>query len=242
MESETLTVAAAQPNTVADVLHLNAERHAQAIHEARARLVVFPELSLTGYELDAPPVSLQDPCFAVILEACRDTGSVALVGAPVKEDSRLFISMLRVDAAGVRVVYRKTWLHGNEIGRFTPGTGACTTVVDGWKIGLAICRDTGASQHTAQMVRLGVDMYAAGVIDLATDLVECQSRALVISRALRAPVVMASFAGPTAPPFTRTAGHSTIYDAEGVTLAEADGKPGRVVTARLRRSACIADA
>ncbi|WP_159498789.1 carbon-nitrogen hydrolase family protein [Microbacterium sp. 18062] len=235
MGDETFTVAAAQPQVDAGALHLNAERHARAIREANARLVVFPELSLTGYELGAPAVALDDPRLALILTACRETQSVALVGAPVDEDGRLHIAMLRFDTAGVRVVYRKTWLHADESDRFTPGPGAETTTVDGWTIGLAICRDTGASQHTAQLALLGVDLYAAGVVDLATDLVECQSRAFVISRALRAPVVIASFAGPTAPSFTRTAGHSAVYDASGTPLVEADDVPGRIVAARLSR-------
>ena len=52
------------------------------IRLARARIVVFPELSLTGYELDAEAVS-PDEALIVIAEACAQTNAIALAGAPV---------------------------------------------------------------------------------------------------------------------------------------------------------------
>ncbi|WP_376768576.1 nitrilase-related carbon-nitrogen hydrolase, partial [Pseudonocardia pini] len=51
-----LAVAAAQPACVARDVAANARGHAEAVRAAGARVVVFPELSLTGYELDAPAV------------------------------------------------------------------------------------------------------------------------------------------------------------------------------------------
>lgn len=229
MKSRTLAVAVAQPEVNRDALSDNAERHAKAIRAAAVRLLVFPELSLTGYELDAAPVALDDPALSMIVDACAESGSVALVGAPVAEGDRLSIATLRIDRDGVQVAYRKTWLHGDEFRRFTPGTGPATTVVDGWVIGLAICKDTGSSQHTAQLAPLNVDLYAAGVVDLPKDVIECQARAFVISRALAAPVAIASFAGPTGGVFAETAGHSAIFGADGTTLVEADGCVDRLV-------------
>ncbi len=78
-----LTVAAVQPACAASDVAANAGSHAAAIRAARSRLVVFPELSLTGYELDAQPVPLDEAALDPIIDACRETGSVALVGAPI---------------------------------------------------------------------------------------------------------------------------------------------------------------
>ena len=47
-----LTVAVAQPDCTPGEVGPNAASHAAAIADATARLVVFPELSLTGYDLD----------------------------------------------------------------------------------------------------------------------------------------------------------------------------------------------
>ncbi len=99
----------------------NAGAHASLIRSARARVVVFPELSLTGYELDAEPVSPGDQALMTIVEACAEANSVALVGAPVAGiDGCLHIGTLQVGPDGIEVVYRKCSLGGKESVRFTP--------------------------------------------------------------------------------------------------------------------------
>ena len=63
-----LQIAVAQPPCVTGALVANAEAHALTVLAARARLVVFPELSLTGYDLEAPTVALDDPALAPLVE------------------------------------------------------------------------------------------------------------------------------------------------------------------------------
>jgi predicted amidohydrolase len=41
-------------------LEANAMTHAAVIRAANARVVIFPELSMTGYELDADAISVDD--------------------------------------------------------------------------------------------------------------------------------------------------------------------------------------
>jgi predicted amidohydrolase len=98
---EPLVVAVAQPSCVPDDVAANAVMHAATVRAAGARVVVFPELSLTGYELDAPAITVDDPRLTPIAEACVETGSVALVGAPVQGDAgRSHIGVLAVDGDG----------------------------------------------------------------------------------------------------------------------------------------------
>ncbi len=208
--------------------------HAAAVRAADARVVVFPELSLTGYELDASPVAPDDPALTPIVAACAATGSLALVGAPVAdEQGRVFIAMLRIDSDGVQVVYRKTWLGGREPARFTPGGGPAILEVDGWRLGLAICMDTGAVQHTAGTAALGVDAYLAGLVHRPRELPEQGARAVVIARTCRAYVVFASFAGTTGDVFAETAGCSAIWSPEGLAIARAGPDAGDSACATL---------
>src|ERR1700687_5975630 len=94
---EPLRVAVAQPACVPYDVAANAFRHAATVRSAGARVVVFPELSLTGYELDAPAITVEDPRLAPIVEACAATGSLALVGAPLQGDAgQAHIAMLAV--------------------------------------------------------------------------------------------------------------------------------------------------
>ncbi len=76
----------------------------------------------------------------------------------------MFIAVLQVDAAGVRVAYRKSWLDEAEAERFSAGPGPTVLDVDGWRLGLGVCKDTGAMRHVAGMAALGVDGYLAGLV------------------------------------------------------------------------------
>lgn len=143
-----LRVAAAQPECVQDDVAANARHHAAAVRAAMARVVVFPELSLTGYQLGAPAVSLDDPALRVIRDACAETESMALVGAPIHEDGCEHIAVLSVTAAGADIVYRKIWLGNAEAVRFSAGPGPALVEVAGWRLGLAVCKDTGVHEHT----------------------------------------------------------------------------------------------
>jgi predicted amidohydrolase len=190
----------------------NAEAHAVAVRAAGARVVVFPELSLTGYELDAPAVAVDDPALAPLVAACAATGTMAVVGAPVLDgDGRTRIAMLATDGLGSRVVYRKTWLGGAEPDRFSAGPGPTVLEVDGWRLGLGICKDTGAAQHIAGTAALEVDVYLAGLVHRPEELAEQEARAVVIARTCRAYVAFAGFAGPTGGVFTATAGESAVW-------------------------------
>lgn len=231
-----LSVAVAQPHVVAGAVAANVEAHVALISQADVRLVVFPELSLTGYELDAPAIDIASAVMEPLTSICAATGSVALVGAPVEADGQHYIATVRVDASGPTVVYRKTFVHGSEDVRFTPGPGPQAIDVDGWRIGLGICRDTGVDEHVTGTARLGVDLYACGVVHHDWELAEQERRARNIAAKCRAPVAMASFAGPTGGGFVTTAGHSAIWSAESTLIARAGNEPSQITRAVLLRS------
>jgi predicted amidohydrolase len=233
-----LPIAVAQPACTAADLTANAREHARLVRAAGARLVVFPELSLTGYELDVEDVSPDDERLGVIVAACQETRSVALVGAPVRgDDGRRHIAMLRVGARGAEVAYRKSYPGGDEPTRFAPGDGPVAIDIHGWRVGLGICRDTGVERHVADNAALELDLYAAGLVHHPEELELQDGRGVGIARACQAYVAFASFAGPTGGGFDRTAGTSTIWAPEGEPLARAGVGPGEVVRALLTPTA-----
>ncbi|MEV6694643.1 carbon-nitrogen hydrolase family protein [Micromonospora sp. NPDC051196] len=218
-----LRIAVAQPACRAYDVGANVAAHAALVGTAAARVVVFPELSLTGYELDAAPVDPADPLLAPLIDACAAAGSLALVGAPVAGEH---IATLAVDGTGVRVVYRKMWLGGPEPRRFVPGPEPVVLTVDGWRLGLAICKDTGIPEHAARTCALGVDVYLASVVESATDAAVPDERALRIASTHRVHVAVASFAGPTGGGYRETAGRSAVWAPDGSVLARAGSDPG----------------
>lgn len=214
-----LTIAAAQPFVASYEVAANALVHAAVVLSAGVRVVVFPELSLTGYELDAPSMTTDDPRLAPIIEACAATATLALVGAPVQgEGGRSHIAMLAIDGSGARVAYRKVWLGGAESTVFSPGDGPAILEVDGWRLGLAICRDTGVPQHAAATATLGMDAYVAGVCESAADAAVPGQRARRVAVDHHVWVAIASFAGSTGGGYAPAAGGSGIWAADGAAV------------------------
>lgn len=231
---EPLVVAVVQPVCVAHDVATNAETHAATVRAAGARVVVFPELSLTGYELDAEAITADDVRLAPIVEACADVQAVALVGAPVEgAGGRPHIAMLAIDSDGCTVVYRKVWLGAREAERFAPGDGPAVYEVDGWRLGLAVCRDTGVPRHAADTAALGMDAYVAGVARSPDEIPEREERTRRVALTHRVWVAVASFAGSTGGGYAPAAGRSGVWAPDGSVVAQAGPEAGAVTSATL---------
>lgn len=113
-----LTLSLAQINTVLGRPEANLEKHLALAREAKARgshLLVFPELSLTGYVLQdlAPAVAHRpepaDPLFAPLLQASQE---LDLVVGFVHEDrrSRFYIASAYLSHGAVVHVHHKVYL------------------------------------------------------------------------------------------------------------------------------------
>ena len=225
-----ITIAVAQPRCTPYDVSANVTAHAEAVRAAGARVVVFPELSLTGYHFDAPvvPFELVEP----LVEACAETGTVAFAGAPVGGSAGApGIGVREVSGAGVRVAYRKMWLGGREAERFRPGDVPAVVEVDGVRLGLAVCKDTGVPRHAADTVALGVDVYVAGVLEHLWDTGVVEERARRIAVGHGVWVAVASFAGSTGEGYESAAGRSAVWDPSGGMIASAGTGVDAVVRA-----------
>lgn len=227
-----LTIALAQPDLVPGDVEGNAAAHAAAIRAAGARVVVFPELSLSSYAMAAPTVSLEDPALGAIAEACAETGSIALVGAPLAEDGEEHITMVRFDADGPEVMYRKMFPGGPELERFTPGSAPAVAEVDGWRLGLSICRDFAMDAHIEATAALGIDAYVGGNLHDEEGAARRDARIPKLAAAYGVWVAMACFAGPGSD-YPDASGGSAVWGPDGDVVARADDRPGRIVTATL---------
>jgi predicted amidohydrolase len=235
---EPLDIAVAQPRCVAHDVAANARAHAVLVREAAARVVVFPEMSLTGYEFGADPVAVDDPRLAPLVDACAATGTLALAGAPVPGSAGgtggpVHIGILAVDGGGARVAYRKMCLGGGEGERFTPGPGPAVVEVDGWRLGLAVCKDTGVPEQAEATAALGIDAYVAGVLERAADVAVIAERAHRIATTHGVWVAIASFAGATGEGYVDALGQSGVWSPRGHEVARTDAEVGAVARATL---------
>jgi len=149
---QALRIALAQIAPRLGALDDNLERHRALIGEARAAgagLVVFPELGLTGYQLQdlAAEVAmrLDDPRLAAL---AADTEGLSAIVSFVEEaaDHRLFIAAALLEDGAVRHVHRKLFLptYGlfDERRFFAAGDVLRATPSRlGVGLGIAVCED-----------------------------------------------------------------------------------------------------
>jgi predicted amidohydrolase len=240
VESDELVVAVAQHAPVPGDVAENARRAAVTVAEAEgAGLVLFPLLSLTGYDLDrlADPacwVTADDPRLDVVREACRAHGATAVVGAAwLGPDGRRLLASVALAPDGSVEVVGKQYPSRAERELFEPGEPAPPLDVRGWRVALAVCYDAAAPEHALEVARRGADVYAVSAL-----YTEGQERRLDVHPAARAMdhrmyALVANLAG--AGPGWRSCGGSGVWHPDGRRVVEAGTGP-RVVTARLDRA------
>jgi predicted amidohydrolase len=227
-----ITIAAAQSTSIPLDIAANVLEHQRFI-EAAADLgvqwLVFPELSLTGYELTAMPglmLHAEHALLAPLREASRRTGMAMTVGAPVDASSVLpaiGAITLRPDGQhSQHSVYRKFHLHESEKKFASPGLAAVhVQTIGATSIASAICADTNVPSHAAGAAQAGAQVYAAGVLTsekgYAAEVPLWQSYA----RDHRMAVVIANHGGPSGNYVS--AGKSAIWNADGRCIASATG-------------------
>jgi predicted amidohydrolase len=150
-----------------DIAGTVAEHTAQiaAAADDGAGVVLFPELSLTGYEPDLIDlhgirIAVDDPVLRPLSRICQQRRVHALVGVPTAGTALPHIGILHIDARGtVRPAYAKQHLHVGEIGIFGAGSSGAVLDIGGWKLALSICSDAAVPSHPLAARRAGADAY-----------------------------------------------------------------------------------
>ncbi|MFC8906297.1 carbon-nitrogen hydrolase family protein, partial [Micromonospora sp. NPDC057140] len=145
-----LRVAAAQIEAVGGDLAGNAATHVAAIAAAAtrgARLVVFPELSLCGYDYplltaDVARCEVEpgDPVLRTVGGACRAHAVTAVVGGCARRADGWTIAAFVVGPDGtVAATYHKRHLDADERVVFVAGHTDTMVQIGGWRLGLGVC-------------------------------------------------------------------------------------------------------
>ncbi|MFI5426415.1 carbon-nitrogen hydrolase family protein [Aeromicrobium sp. UC242_57] len=133
-----------------------------AASAAAARVLVLPELFLTGYAMPPTVIDVDDPRLRPLDEAATVAGLTVIVGAATPGEGLPQLSLLTV-GAGVRRVYDELHLCGEERSHFVAGEQPVAVEIDGWSLGLAICYDGCFPEHARVLADAGADVYVAAV-------------------------------------------------------------------------------
>ncbi|QMU78737.1 carbon-nitrogen hydrolase family protein [Streptacidiphilus sp. PB12-B1b] len=243
---DALTVTAAQAACAPLDVAANAATAAALLRRAADRgadLVVLPELFLTGYELPAVAAdpdrlapAADDPRLDALAAACAQTRTAVVVGTPARDadTGALHISALVLDRTG-RPAARYDKQHATPAERaagFAPGSRGCTLTLDGWRLGLGICWDSGFPEHARAAALDGCDAYLVGAMFGRGG--GARQRAVVFpARALdnTCYTVLANHSGRSGP--YQGCGGSAVWGPDGGLLADAGSDDPGLATARL---------
>ena len=193
-----------------------------------ARLVVLPELCLTGYYMSAMFRSLAEPLdgpqVGVLRELARRRGVHIVAGVAERgEGDALHDTAVLVGPTGVLGAGRKAHLWDREVGLFTPGAGPAVVVpTELGALALLVCYDLEHPElaHAAAAAGAGAIVAPAAFSD------PMLWRATLRSRAMETglPVVAANRTGVEGN--ARFCGASMVVGPDGAVLADAGPRQG----------------
>ncbi|MEM7042686.1 MAG: carbon-nitrogen hydrolase family protein [Pseudomonadota bacterium] len=217
---------------------------------AGARLLVLPEMFLTGYHIGAEAVGrlaeTTDGASAKrAAEIARAAGIALLYGYPERgEDGRIYNAALLVDGDGQAVAnHRKTHLFGDiDKNAFSPGDGpSAIAELDGMKLGILICYDVEFPEAVRLLALEGADLVVVPTALMAP--YDFIADDLVRARAYENQVFLAYANRVGEERELSYLGKSCIIASDGTELARADANEALIVAeldvALLKRSRAI---
>lgn len=232
-----LRIAAAQSSSIAGDIAANVRRHCVFIDAAATlgtELLVFPELSLTGYELAgmaASALSADDVRLDPIRERAARLRMTIVVGAPLANRSGLpYIGAIVFHPDARTTCYRKHFVHSSE-SPFAAHGGAVSQLIDvrGVPVALAICADTSNQQHPHAAVMAGATLYAVGSVISTTAYAKQAAMLSGYAKLFDLGILFANHASDTGGYVS--AGRSAIWLPGGQLLVDAPGAGELLVTA-----------
>jgi predicted amidohydrolase len=204
---------------------------------------VFPELSLTSYDLAltvsdalAPDESRLRPLAAL----ARTRDLILVAGAPIAVDDSLYIGAIAFRREGRPATYLKQYPTIKEQRTFMPGPTGVTIALEDDIVGLAICADVGHVEHARDAAKRGATIYAAGSLvsedGYAADTTMLRRYAAEHSML----ALLANYGAPTGG--YAAAGRSAAWSDKGKLLATAPPSGDALVVARRVRGEWTATA
>ncbi|OAJ54730.1 carbon-nitrogen hydrolase [Paraburkholderia ginsengiterrae] len=238
-----LRIAAAQAQPVCGDVAANIARTAELTILAAtrgAKVVVFPEKFLSGYE---PDLIASDPAkyafdandarLEPIRQVCRQHEIAVIVGAATRGAGGLHISSLVFSRSGEQLEpYHKQYLYSSETKFYQPGTQGRMLEIDGWRLALGVCYDSGFPEHARLAAVNGAHAYLVSAL-FSVKTGYHQSRIWIPARAFDNTLyaLLSNHVGTTGG--WDTCGASAIWSPYGDVVAQASRDREEVITALL---------
>ncbi len=185
---------------------------------ARAEVILFPELSVTGYEpalakeLAIEPDDQRFNDFQIL----SDQHNICIfIGAPVKQHNGICISLLLFQPHTERGFYHKHHIHADEEPFFIKGKPFEGRLPN--QMALAICYEISIPEHAENAAKKGARMYLASVAKSVSGVEKACETLSKIAATYSMPVFMSNCVGRS--DNFDCGGKSAVWDTNGELVA-----------------------
>lgn len=204
----------------------NVAKHLILIEEAarqKTDLILFPELSLTGYEPELASslafTSADDTRLAQLKAAAQQQNIVVVVGLPYQSNTGLHIASFIIFPDQATQIYTKQFLHGGEEKYFVASNKYNPLIeLKGEKITVAICADITHREHAQNAAGCSANMYLASVLITPEGYLPDTQLLAQYAQQYKLNIFMANFGG-TSGGF-QSAGKSAAWSSQGKLIAQ----------------------
>lgn len=165
----------------------------------RAHLVLFPELSLTGYERERAldlAFTADDSRLATMRAMSAKYQIIVVAGAPILMDEKLHIGSFILYPDGTESIYTKQYLHEGEEEYFRPSFGYNPIIeLEQEQISLAICADIDHPEHAAAAYKANSTIYLASLFFTPNGIPEAQQALSKYAQQYGMNILMSNYTG-----------------------------------------------
>jgi len=219
-----MKICIAQTKPVTGDVNKNIDTHKKFADLAafyRADAIIFPELSLTGYEptlAESLATDKDDERFNELQQLSDSKKMIIGAGMPIKTDQGILIGMIIFQPDQLRQTYFKQYIHPDEEPFFI--NGMYQPVLGENEIAFAICYEISIPGHAEQAHKNGANIYIASVAKTAAGVKKAIETLSGIAEKYSMIVLLSNSVGPC--DNFIAAGKSSIWNNKGSLLAQLD--------------------
>lgn len=222
-----MILAAAQTKPKRADINANLLDHYRLIELAAqkgANLIVFPEMSITGYErenADQLAFSVNDSRLDYLKKLAVENKISVIVGAPIKINSELFIGEFIISPDDSVSIYTKQFLHSGEEIAFKSSFNYNPIIeIENERISFAICADIGNPLHPEKACSNKSAFYIASIFFSPNGIPKAHESLCNYSKKHNMNVLMSNFGGDSWG--SPSGGKSAFWNKNGELIAQLD--------------------
>ena len=219
-----MILAAAQFRSQAGDVAFNIDRHLKFAHEAKgndADIIVFPELSLSGYEPTLAAdlgTTASDKRFETLRAHAQSLAMTICAGMPLRTVGKPEIGMVVWHPNGHFDTYAKQILHEDELPFFSSGTRELTISIAEQRLVPAICYESLQPRHAEAARAGGASVYFASVAKPEDGMRRALAHYPVVAKQHGMAVIVANAVGPS--DNFISVGQSAVWNSTGECLGK----------------------